>query len=51
MKIGANYNVVKDKSMDEPILRLVDAGLPEPEYIETPNTVRLVLRDNTAQGL
>ena len=23
-----------------------EAGLPEPEYIETPNTVRLVLRNN-----
>lgn len=25
MQVGANYNVVKDKSIDEPILRLVDA--------------------------
>ncbi|MBR1741925.1 MAG: HTH domain-containing protein [Lachnospiraceae bacterium] len=25
---------------------MTDAGLPEPEYIETPNTVRLVLRNN-----
>ena len=26
MQVGANYNVVKDKSIDEPILRLVDAA-------------------------
>lgn len=25
---------------------MADAGLPEPEYIETPNTVRLILRNN-----
>ena len=25
---------------------MAEAGLPEPEYIETPNTVRLVLRNN-----
>lgn len=25
---------------------MVDAGLPEPEYIETPNTVKLILRNN-----
>lgn len=26
MQVGANYNVVKDKSIDEPILRLVDSA-------------------------
>ena len=26
MQVGANYNVVKDKSIDEPILRLIDAA-------------------------
>ncbi len=26
MQVGANYNVVKDKNIDEPILRLVDAA-------------------------
>lgn len=26
MQVGSNYNVVKDKSIDEPILRLVDAA-------------------------
>ena len=26
MQVGANYNVVKDKSIDQPILRLVDAA-------------------------
>lgn len=26
LQVGANYNVVKDKSIDEPILRLVDAA-------------------------
>lgn len=26
MQVGANYNVVKDKSIDEPILRLVDTA-------------------------
>lgn len=26
MQVGTNYNVVKDKSIDEPILRLVDAA-------------------------
>ena len=26
MQVGANYSVVKDKSIDEPILRLVDAA-------------------------
>ena len=25
---------------------MAEAGLPEPEYIETPNTVRLILRNN-----
>jgi len=25
---------------------MIDAGLPEPEYIETPNTVKLILRNN-----
>ena len=25
---------------------MTEAGLPEPEYIETPNTVRLILRNN-----
>ena len=25
---------------------MADAGLPDPEYIETPNTVRLILRNN-----
>ena len=25
---------------------MVDAGLPEPEFIETPNTVKLILRNN-----
>ena len=25
---------------------MADAGLPAPEYIETPNTVRLILRNN-----
>lgn len=25
---------------------MADAGLPEPEYIETPNTVKLILRNN-----
>ena len=25
---------------------MAEAGLPEPEYIETPNTIRLILRNN-----